>query len=374
MRILLTGGGSGGHFFPLIAVARELRRLAEEDKILDVQLFYLGPNDYGKDFLLREDIVFRHIPTGKVRRYASARNFGDFFLTLWGVVHALWQVFVIMPDVVFSKGGYGSFPALLAARVFFLPVVIHDSDAVPGMVSRWSAKFAQRIGVAFPGALQFFPKEKTAVVGNPIRKQIMGGVKERARENFDIFSQKPVVLVLGSSQGAEPINQMVLDGLSSLVGDFEVIHQCGAARFGDMQEQASVILSKEERRFYHLFGFLDEAQYREALAACDVAVSRASAGSIFEIAASGKPSILIPLPHSAGDHQRENAYAYAKATGALVVEEENATSNLLHHTLLRLFASPDQLAKMAAGAATFARPLAAELVAKEILALALSHQ
>ncbi len=355
MRILLTGGGSGGHFFPLIAVARELRRLAEEDKILDVQLFYLGPNDYGKDFLLREDIVFRHIPTGKVRRYASARNFGDFFLTLWGVVHALWQVFVIMPDVVFSKGGYGSFPALLAARVFFLPVVIHDSDA-------------------FPGALQFFPKEKTAVVGNPIRKQIMGGVKERARENFDIFSQKPVVLVLGSSQGAEPINQMVLDGLSSLVGDFEVIHQCGAARFGDMQEQASVILSKEERRFYHLFGFLDEAQYREALAACDVAVSRASAGSIFEIAASGKPSILIPLPHSAGDHQRENAYAYAKATGALVVEEENATSNLLHHTLLRLFASPDQLAKMAAGAATFARPLAAELVAKEILALALSHQ
>lgn len=373
MRILFTGGGSGGHFFPIIAVAREFRRLAEDNKILDIEFFYIGPNDFGREILLREDIHYVTIPTGKMRRYVSIQNVSDVVKTAVALLTALWQMFVIMPDAIFSKGGYGSFPALFAAWLYRIPVMIHDSDALPGVVTRWSAKFARKIGVAFPSAAKFFSVEKTAVVGNPIRKQLVGGVRERARENFSVFSEKPVVLVLGSSQGAAPINQMILSGLAEFLKDFEIIHQTGLAMFKDITDQAGVILTKEEKQRYHPFGFLSEAEMRDALAAADAVITRASASAIFEIAAVGKASILIPLPHSAQGHQRENAYSYAKATGALVIEEENATPHLVQHTLLRLFESPVRRKAMEEGAKAFARPESAELVAKEILALALSH-
>lgn len=374
MRILFTGGGSGGHFFPIIAVARELKGLCEESKVLNAQLFYTGPDEYDRETLAREDIIFQRIAAGKIRRYISIKNISDIFSAAIGVFQALWKIFVIAPDVVFSKGGYGSFPTLFAARLYRIPVVIHDSDAIPGMVTRWSSRFARRIWVAFPSSAKFFPPEKTAVVGNPIRKQIIGGAKDRAKENLSIFSQRPVIFVFGGSQGALPINQMILGNLAESLKDFEIIHQIGKAHYQDILEQVSAILSREERRLYHPFAFLSESQLREVFAASDVVIARSGASNIFEIAAAGKPSILIPLPHSAQDHQRENAYQYAKATGALVIEEENATPHLVHHALLRLFESPDQLRKMAAGALAFARPESAELIAREILELALSNK
>ena len=372
MRILFTGGGSGGHFFPIIAIAREIKRIADDERLLDIELFYIGPDAYGKELLSREDVIYESIPAGKLRRYFSWENFIDIFKTLNGIAQALYKLFQIMPDVIFSKGGYGSFPILCAAWLYRLPVIIHDSDVVPGMVNQWSAKFARRIAVAFAKTANQFPVAKTAVVGNPIRKRILGGIREDARDNLAIFSQKPVVLILCGSQGAEAINLMILAGLKEFVKDFEIIHQTGQEQFADITQQSTVILDKESRASYHPFPFLDETHLREAYAACDIVIMRAGS-TIFEIAAAGKPSILIPLPGSAQDHQRQNAYEYARTTGAIVIEQNNATPNLVRHTLHRIFESPRELQKMREGAARFARIDSAEIIAREILTLGASH-
>src|SRR3989344_331522 len=372
MRILFTGGGTGGHFFPVIAIARELRRIADENRLLDVDLYYIGPNDYGRELMLREDIITETVSAGKVRRYFAWQNFSDFFRTFWGILQAFVKLFRIMPDVVFSKGGYGSFPVLLSARIYRLPVMIHESDAVPGVITRWSAKFARRIGVAFPKTQSLFPPEKTAVVGNPIRKRLLGGIRTEARDSFSIFTQKPVVLVLGGSQGAGAIHSTILAGLKNFVSDFELIHQTGMEHFADVSQRSLVILDSATKGLYHPYAFLDETHMREAYAASDIIISRASS-TIFEIAAAGKPSILIPLPSAAQDHQRENAYEYSRAGGAIVIEQNNATPNLVRHTLLRVFESPDELQKMREAAERFARVDSAEIIAREILSLATQH-
>lgn len=372
MRVLLTGGGSGGHFFPLIAVAREMRRIGEENRILDIEFFYAGPRGYD-DALFREDIVPLKISVGKIRRYFSLKNVTDIFRTWWGILQAFWNLFVLMPDLIFSKGGYASFPVLFVARIYRIPIIIHESDAIPGLVNRWSGKFAKRIGIAFESALRYFPKEKTALVGVPIRKRILGGASEPSREHLSVFSAKPVILVLGGSQGAEAINQMILSGLNEFIGSFEIIHQTGSAQFPDISQQSSVILSSEVRGLYHPFPFLGESQMRDALGACNFVVARAGASTIYEIAAAGKPSLLIPLPTSAQNHQRANAYEYAKTSGALIIEQNNATPNLVHHAISRIFESPEEIRKMAEGAQRFARIDSAEVIAREILSLALKH-
>lgn len=372
MRILFIGGGTGGHFFPIIAVSRELKRIAEEERLLDVELYYMGPRDTRRELLLREDIVPDTVFSGKVRRYWSWANVSDAVKLLLGTIQAFWKLFVIMPDLIFSKGGFASFPILFVARLYRIPLMIHESDAVPGLVNQWSGKFAKRIGIAFPAALRFFPGEKTAVVGNPIRKRILGGVQSDAREHLSIFSGKPVILVVGGSQGAAPLNQMVLQGLPQFLKEFELIHQTGESQFPDISPQASVLLTSETKPRYHVFPFLDETRLREALASADIVVTRAGS-MIFEIAAAGKPSILIPLPHAAQNHQRENAYEYAKTGAAVILEENNATPNLVLHTIRRLWEDREGLKRMAAAAEKFARVDSAEVIAREIIQLALNH-
>lgn len=373
MRILFLGGGTGGHFFPIIAVARELKKIADENRIVDIELIYVGPDDFGKGILAEEDIGLQVLPTGKLRRYLSIQNIVDAFLTISAILKAFWRLFVIMPDVIFSKGGYGAFPMLFVARIYRIPVIIHDSDAIPGRVSRWSGKFAKRVGVAFASAAAYFKKEKTEVVGNPIRKRVLGGNKEIAKENFSILSEKPVLFFIGGSQGAQPINQIILAGLPDFVNDFELIHITGERNFQDVTDEASVILNADTKGGYHVYSFMKEADLRQAYAVADLIVARASASVIFEIAAVGKPSLLIPLPHSASDHQRANAYEYAKISGAMIIEESNATPYLVRHTILRLFENSEELAKMARGAQRFARIDSAEVIAREILAVAQSH-
>lgn len=372
MRILFTGGGTGGHFFPVIAVARELKRIAEEERILDIELYYLGPDQSMRESLLREDIVSDSIFAGKIRRYFSLQSIVDAASVIVGVLQCLWKLFVIMPDAIFSKGGFVSFPVLLVARLYRIPVMIHESDARPGIVNQWSSHFARRIAVSFPGAVSYFPSQKTAVVGNPIRTRLIGGVAGEAKDQLGIFSEKPVIFVVGGSLGAAPLNQMVLQGLPQFLKEFEIIHQTGQTNFADISEQASVLLTSETKPRYHVFPFLDESRMRQAYAAADIIVARAGS-MIFEIAAAGKPALLIPLPHAAQDHQRENAYEYARSGAAIVVEEANATPNLVLHTLLRLIESPESLKRMSSAAKAFARTDSAKVIAREMLTLAQSH-
>ncbi len=170
MKILLCGGGTGGHVYPLISVAEALNTASTKTHILPPELYYMAPTPYDEAALFTNHIIFKKNVAGKIRRYFSIQNFTDLFVTAWGTVTALYRVFRIYPDVVFSKGGFASFPVLVAARLLRIPVVIHESDSKPGRVNAWAGKFAERIALSYPEAAQFFPAGKTAVTGNPIRK------------------------------------------------------------------------------------------------------------------------------------------------------------------------------------------------------------
>ncbi len=373
MRILFTAGGSGGHVFPIIAVIRELKRIAEEERILDLELFYMGPKDFGQEQLRAEDVLIIPIIAGKIRHYVSFRNFIDFFRIIGGTFQAIWNTFLITPDVVFSKGGYGAFPAVVAAAVLRIPLIIHESDSIPGKVNKFAGHFAKRIGIAFTGAAAFFPEKKVALVGIPIRKRILGGNRDVAGENLQIFSELPVIGIIGGSQGAARLNDAALGILKELAEHYEVLHQTGPKNFQDVTQEASVILEFGHKEHYHAFEFLDEAGLRDFYVTSDLIISRSGASSIFEIAAWGKPSILIPIQNSAQDHQRKNAYEYAAAGACIVIEEPNLSPHVLFAEIKKVLDNPELLATMRAAAQKFSRIDAAELIAREILKLGL-HQ
>ncbi|MEK7098940.1 MAG: UDP-N-acetylglucosamine--N-acetylmuramyl-(pentapeptide) pyrophosphoryl-undecaprenol N-acetylglucosamine transferase [Patescibacteria group bacterium] len=371
MRILFAGGGTGGHFFPILAVVREIKRIAEEERILDLECYFMGPDDFGMPLLKDEDVVPVRVLTGKWRRYGSMENARDIVRIAVGFLQALWHMFFIMPDAVFSKGGYGALPAVLAAAVFRIPLIIHESDAVPGRVNRFSGRFASRIGIAFPSAAKYFPKEKTALVGIPLRARILYGNREEAREAFDLYSALPVVGIIGASQGAEPLNNAVLGILKELTTEYEIVHQTGEKNFADVQAEASVVLEFGHKERYHAVGFMDETGIRDFYTVCDLIVSRAGASSILEIAARGKPSILVPLSHAAQNHQWENAFAYATEGGAMILEEGNVTPHVLLAEIKKLIDDPDKRATMSKVAMAFARPDSAAVVAQELLKMGL---
>lgn len=373
MRIVLTGGGTGGHLFPIIAVVRELRILFSQHasqmpsgEASSLDFIFIGPPSIGEEDLAKEVIPHKTILAGKLRRYASAQNILDFFKLPVGFLQSLWHLFVFMPNVVFSKGGYGSVPVVLAARVFRIPVLIHESDAIPGLANKFCAKFSRRIAISFADTAQYFPKEKTALTGNPVRSGIFGGSKEEAKRIFSLSGSKPVLLILGGSRGAQQINDVVSASTPHLLARCEIIHQCGQTNF-DLLKQS---IKPETSAGYFLFPFLNEEQMRQAFAAADLVISRAGAGSIAEIATLGKPSILIPLPNSAADHQIKNALEYAKLGATLVMEQMNLTPNLLQNRVFSLLDNPDLLKKMSAAALHFNPADAAAKIAQEVLNIA----
>lgn len=367
MKILFTGGGTGGHIFPIISVAREMRKISKKK----LEFFYLGPKDeFGEIFLPYEDIKAKWILAGKWRRYVNIKsifqNLIDLFKIPIGIIQAFFHIFFLMPDLIFSKGGYGSIPAVISGWILRVPIFLHESDVFPGLANRILAKFATEIFVSFPKTF-YFPQNKMIVVGNPIRREILESSREEGIKFFKLTGEKPVILVLGGSQGAQRINDRILEILNDLLENFELIHQTGQQNFKEVEKEAEAILKKELKRFYHPFPFLKEEQLKRAYAVADLIVARAGAGTIFEIAALGKPSILIPLPESAQDHQLKNAYSFAEKGAAIVLEEENFTSRFFLEKLKYLFSHPEKLEEMGKTAKSFSKPYAALTIAKYLI-------
>lgn len=371
MLIILTGGGTGGHIFPLIAVARKLRVLAKERGIEDIRFLYVGARfgSVSEEVLRREGIDQRYIMSSKLRRYVSPLTIVDMIKLPFVILQAIWILFWNMPDAVFSKGGYGSFPVMLASWLFFIPSrVIHESDTVPGLSNRMGAKFAKRISTAFQSAALRFPVEKTAVVGMPVRDDLCNQDPKKARTFFEIVSNRKVVLIVGGSQGSKIINETIIQILPKLLAKYEVIHLSGPEQYETVKADAKAMIGDNPGGYYHLYPFLTE-EMKFAFTIADIVISRAGATSIFELASCGKPSILIPFKNAAQDHQRANAYEYAKSGGTIVIEEDNLTPNLLLSNITAVADDTVATARMASGAATFATKDAAEVIAKEILQL-----
>lgn len=366
MRILLTGGGSGGHIFPLVAVLRKLReKLGDEGEFL-----YVGSGaKIEKETMAQENVMAKYILAGKVRRYFSLLNFLDFFKAPIGFIQALWLLLSFMPDVIFSKGGYVSVPVAAAAWFYRIPVIIHESDATPGTANKLMGKFSTRIAIAYPSTQNYFESSKTALLGNPVREGINQGSREEARKIFNFTESKPVILVLGGSQGSEIINKAIIKILPKLIQHSQVIHQTGENNYEKIVREAGEQGIKAGREGYFAAPFLDFEMIRQAYALADLVISRAGANIIAEIAANAKPTILIPLEGSAQDHQRMNAYSLAEIGGALVLEESNLGESIFFEKIKKILMSEEIKRNMSEKISAFYHPQAAERLADGIIEL-----
>ncbi|MEX2014262.1 MAG: UDP-N-acetylglucosamine--N-acetylmuramyl-(pentapeptide) pyrophosphoryl-undecaprenol N-acetylglucosamine transferase [Parcubacteria group bacterium] len=374
MRILFTGGGTGGHFYPIISIAEELNNLAKDKRLLGLELFYMSPTPYNPGVLFENGITYKKNSAGKVRRYFSILNFFDLFKTGWGILTSLYMVYNLYPDVIFGKGGYASFPVLVAARLLGIPVVIHESDTVPGKVNLWAGKFAQIVAISYKETAKYFPVEKVAHTGQPVRKEIAVPITSGAREFLKIEENIPVILILGGSQGAQKINDVVLEGLKGLVEKYAIIHQTGKNNIAEVRATSEAVLfNSVHKDRYKAYDYLNVLALRMAAGVASVVISRAGS-TIFEIASWGVPSLIIPINEKVSHDQHSNAFAYARAGGGVVIEEANLTSNILASEIERLVTNEPEREKMKSAAKTFYKPDAARLVAEEILKIALGHE
>lgn len=376
MKIVFTGGGTGGHFYPIIAVAQKVNQIIDREHIIGAKLYYISDSPYDKEILVENELLYEEIKTGKMRTYFSLKNFTDIFKTFLGIINAIYKLFSIYPDVVFGKGGYASFPTIFAARILRIPVLIHESDSAPGRVNKWAGHFAKKVAVSFPEAIDYFPKKTVAWTGQPIRTEIeQRAPRKEALEYFKLESELPVVVILGGSQGAELINNTVLDALPRLIENYQIIHQTGVQKFKSVSEQAEIVLADNKKKVRYLpFPFLNSLQIKMAAGAATIIISRAGASALFEIASWNVPSILVPITNTNLDHQRKNAFSYARAGACSVIEEMNMTANILSSEIERILNDKTACVQMAQNAKVFSHPGAAEKIARELVNMALSHE
>lgn len=378
MKIVVTGGGTGGHFYPLMAVAESIQKQAREQKLLEPRIYYVGPDEYNPKELFARGIEFVRVPAGKRRinpkGMGRINNFIDIFRMGWGCVVGVIKIFFLFPDVVFGKGGYASFPALLAARILGIPVIIHESDSVPGRVNAWAGKFARRIAVSFKESAEYFDSNKVAFTGHPVRGELTVPLKVGAYEYLELDPDLQLIAVMGGSTGAKKINDVIMGVIAELVKKYQVIHQTGRSNIETVKGMSKLVLegaSHPER--YKPVDYLNTMTMRMIGGVSNVIISR-SGSQLFEIALWGIPSIMIPITDSNGDHQRKNAFNYARSGACVVIEEANLTPQILINEVTRILNDQEVHDEMSKKARAFARTDAADVIAHEVLNIALSHE
>jgi UDP-N-acetylglucosamine--N-acetylmuramyl-(pentapeptide) pyrophosphoryl-undecaprenol N-acetylglucosamine transferase len=378
MTIAFTGSGTGGHFYPNIAIAEAVRDIARERRLIEPRLYYLAPTPFDEQALLEQGIAYQKIPAGKLRRYASWRNIVDPFITLWGYLACLVALFRIYPDVLISKGGYASVPAVLAAKTLGIPIIVHESDSKPGRANLLASKLAARVAISFDDSIRYFPEKvrtKIARTGIPLRKGIAQLEPEGAVQELGLDPSVPTILIIGGSSGSERINETVLAALPELVSFANVIHQTGKANFATVEGTSKVVLMKDAHaQRYHPFAYLSALSLRRAASAASLIVSRAGATAIAEISLWRRPAILIPIPEDVSHDQRLNAYSYARTGAAIVLEQANLTPHVLASEARRVLFDPQLAATMGQAGASFSDNDAARLLAEAAIGFALSHE
>jgi UDP-N-acetylglucosamine--N-acetylmuramyl-(pentapeptide) pyrophosphoryl-undecaprenol N-acetylglucosamine transferase len=369
-RVVLTGGGSGGHTYPLLAVAEALRERASKMQFR-LDLTYLGPNDAAAAGLFKNiGVTVQSVSAGKIRRYLSLQNIADIPKFFIGFFQALVKLYVIMPDIIFSKGGTGALPVVVAGWFYRIPVVIHDSDAKPGLTNIASSFFAKRIFISFDAAAKYFNPDITSRTGVPVRRALFANptTKELAKETLGFDPAKPMLLVLGGSQGAERINNFILANLSAIMKETQVLHQAGLANFAEVKRLSdAALLEAPFVNRYEAMAYLDDKTMSLALMAADVAVSRSGNSTLSELGAFGVPAILIPHNDGSNGHQRMNAYDFTKNGAGVVIEEPNLLPGIFLSELKKIISDAELRRKMSDASKQFFIPNAADAIVDGIL-------
>lgn len=321
-KIVLTGGGTAGHVTPNLALLPELKKAGYE-------ITYIGSKDGIEKRLVEDyDISYYGVDTGKLRRYFDIKNFTDPFKIVAGFAEAKSILKKLKPDIVFSKGGFVSVPIVRAAASLKIPCIIHESDITPGLANKLCIPVAKKICCNFPETLQYVPEEKAVLTGTPIREELKEGSRKKGLELCGFNDFKPVLLIIGGSQGARAVNAAIRENLDDLLKDFQVVHLCGK---GNVDE------SLAEAVGYKQFEYLKE-DLKDAFAAADIVISRAGANAICELLALRKPNLLIPLPTSGsrGD-QLLNASSFEAQGFSMVLKEEDVTKETLLSSIQELY-------------------------------------
>jgi len=380
-RILLVGGGSGGHVFPLIAVAEALRAVDSS-----VELMVLGNGPFLAEAATTAGLSFKTIQASGLRRYFSFRTLLTPFQIIIGFFQSLWILFAYMPDVMFTKGGYASVMPALVAKLYAIPIYTHESDSTLGLANRFISKLARVVFTSFESTTKYFNPPpsadgssggKAVLVGNPVRSELLVGDKATALQQFNFRADKKTILVVGGSQGSKRINEAILEALVQLVnpsaGGFQVIHQCGESQLASVKGIIDQYTKEGEESYgpmisanYRLYPFFNTQDMGLAYAVADIIISRGGASNLFEISALGKPAIIIPLSTiaSRGD-QIDNAIEFQKY-GAVVIEEANITPHIIVNQIQELL-DPARYAEISAKIKTFAKPDAAKNIAQVLL-------
>lgn len=353
--IVFTGGGTGGHVFPALAVAGELKSLWQG------RIIWIGSNKgIERELLKATGIPYYGIPAGKLRRYFSIRNIIDIFRVIAGLAVSLYILSRERPLLLFSKGGYVSVPPVIAARLLGIRVITHESDAQPGLATRINSRFAEKIVISFSESAGYFGdqiRKRVVRLGNPVRRDLFEGKKNYGRHMVECPDNTKLLLVLGGSQGSAQINCLIRNNIDRLTEACFVVHQAGSVDFMELNQY----------NYFTAPFFGDE--FKHLLAAADLVVCRAGANTLWELAALGKPAVLIPLSKSAsrGD-QLLNAEIFARNGAAVVLPDNDTSGSRLLEIVLDLLDNKQKLKQMESRARALHFPDSAAKIAELILA------
>ena len=357
MRVVLTGGGTGGHVYPAVSIAQALK-----EAVPGVEILYMGSSHGPEGDIARgAGLEFSAIPSGPLTRALSARNVSSLAKLVMGVFRARAILKRFHPDVVIGTGGYTTASILLAQRTLGGRIVIHEQNARPGRTNIQLAKFASKICVTFEASAAFLPKDKVVVTGLPIRREFRSlPGKAEARRALGLDENLFTIVAVGGSQGARKPNEIVAAAWPLFDdGKTQILHQVGERNLSSMGEQG--------QPRYRVEAYIDMPV---ALAAADLVISRSGASTISEITAVGLPSILFPYPHAYADHQTTNAMCLVEPGAAMLCGDASTTPEMLAGIISELREDRDKLAAMAKASAALGRPDAAERVAQVALSVA----
>jgi UDP-N-acetylglucosamine--N-acetylmuramyl-(pentapeptide) pyrophosphoryl-undecaprenol N-acetylglucosamine transferase len=371
MRVLVSGGGTGGHIYPALAIATQLREKYQ------AEVMFLGSDD-GLEKVIVPAAGFRlaTIKAGKLRRYLSWQTITGILRIPMGMMQAIGIVRKFRPQVVFTSGGYVAVPAGLAARLNRVPLLMHQQDVPPNLSNKLVAPLATRISVAFTDSLSYFPAHKTLQLGNPIRQAMLDvrqTVPQEARKKLGFEEQKPLLLITGGSQGARHLNHTVCEALSDLLAHCQVLQISGKELYSETQEMSNSVLTHLEeplRRRYRLVAYLNE-DMPLALQAANLVLCRSGASTLSELAVLGKPSILVPLPPAIGSSPQEaNAEMFERKAAAEVIKDQDLKPQVLVERVKDILSSSTRLEAMAEASRSFAKPQATQEIAAELVIIA----
>ena len=366
MKIVLTGGGTGGHFYPLMAVAESVIENSYKQKLTQPKIYYFGSVPYDANMLWERSIVFESVPAGKVRTYFSIENVLDMFRSFAGFFVAFFKLFKIYPDVVFAKGGYDSLPTCLAAFILRIPIVTHESDSVPGRVSVLVSKLATRVAVSYKESAQYLNSKYIAETGQPIIKKYLPA--ENFVREFKSGGRKNI-LIIGGSQGSTRINDNIFQILPELLTKYNIVHQVGEKNL----EEYKIRMGAIDKALLANYAVYDNIDLSKIYINIDLAISR-SGSTLFELAAWQIPTIAIPLPESHADHQKENAFICEHAGFVRVLLEDNMSPHIIYGVVDDILQDKVKYEKMMISAKNFNNNNAANVIADEIINICLAHE